>query len=140
AVNNEETGFPKVTASYTHPKTGLKELIDGNFWYDLHPPNRWTCEGSQSAVDWCVLDFGTRRRIDTIKLYLLDDGKVIVPPAKIELQRWSGTDWEAIPQQTRIPAAPEGRRANRIDFPPLETAKIRAVFTHAKGGRTGLTE
>src|SRR5207249_3442267 len=46
AVNNENAEFPKAIASFTNEKTPLKQLNDGNYWYTIHPPNRWTCEGS----------------------------------------------------------------------------------------------
>src|SRR5207302_5051085 len=51
------------------------------------------------------------------------------------------------PGLKRIPDGPTGRRANTVLFldangsvNPVETEKIRAVFTHAKNGVTGLTE
>ena len=53
----------------------LSKIIDGNYWYHRSPPNRWTCAGSGKASDWCGIDFGTKRRIHTVKLYLLDDGE-----------------------------------------------------------------
>src|SRR5262249_35426630 len=48
--------------------------------------------------------------------------------------------WAAVPGQAREPARPTGRRANVIRFPALETQKVRAVFSHARGAATGLTE
>ncbi len=140
AVNNDGTYYPRVTASYTSPKTSAMKLVDGNYWYAVSPPNRWTCEGSPGDSDWCAVDFGTRRRLHTVKLYLLDDGAGVVPPSRIELQFWDGKAWASIPNQTRSPEGPVGHRANRFHFPELETTKVRAVFTHRPGGRTGLTE
>src|SRR5262249_54970522 len=64
AVNNDGTYFPRIIASYTAPGTSTAKLIDGNYWYHVSPPNRWTCEGSPNATDWLMLDFGTRRRIN----------------------------------------------------------------------------
>jgi hypothetical protein len=140
AVNNDGHYFPKMKASFTHPKTSVAKLIDGNYWYMSSPPNRWTCEGSPNASDWCALDLGTPRRIHTVKLYLLDDGSTIVPPARIDLEYWDGKGWAAVPRQTRLPAEPTGRRANVIRFAERPVQKVRAVFTHHPGGRTGLTE
>src|SRR5262249_26218470 len=112
----------------------------GNYWYHVSPPNRWTCEDSPNTADWCAIDFGTQRRIHTVKLYLLDDSMTITPPSKIDLEYWDGKVWMAIPEQTRTPNEPTGHRANVIRFPELETQKVRAVFTHRREGRTGLTE
>jgi hypothetical protein len=140
AVNNDGTYYPRLSASYTNLRTPSSTVIDGNYWYDRDPPNRWTCEGSPNASDTIVLDLGTERVLHTAKLYFLDDLKGVVPPARFELEYWHGKDWKAIPHQTRTPGRPVGRRANVIRFPALATAKIRAVFHHAEGGKTGLTE
>jgi hypothetical protein len=140
AVNNDGGYYPRVSASHLNPATPLSKLTDGNYWYHLSPPNRWTCEGSARETDWVVLDFGVKRRIDTVKLYLLDDGEKVAPPEQMDLQSWNGKAWKTIPEQTRTPKRPTGRRANVLHFPVRETAKIRVVFTHRGKSRTGLTE
>src|SRR5262249_18728021 len=140
AVNNEGTHYPRAFASHTAPGTFPGKANDGNHWYHRPPPNRWTCAGSGRARDWYAIDFGIRRTIDTVKLYLLDDGRDVVPPARVELEYWDGGKWAAVPGQAREPARPTGRRANVIRFPALETQKVRAVFSHARGAATGLTE
>jgi hypothetical protein len=140
AVNNDGQYFPRVSASYTAAGTSPQKLIDGNSWYHAAPPNRWTSQGSPTATDRVAIDFGTKRKVESVRLVLLDDGTGIVPPAKIGLEHWDGSHWVSVPGQTRTPAAPTGRRANRIDFPPLDVTRLRGVFTHAPGGRTGLTE
>ena len=140
AVNNDGRYFPRLSASFTAPKTSLAKVNDGNYWYHLHPPNRWTTEGSPNASDWVAADFGVERSIREVRLFLLDDGDQVAAPARIELQRWDGTGWTEIPGQKRTPADPAGHRANRIVFPALAVTKLRAVFTHGGAGRTGLTE
>src|SRR5262249_9142942 len=137
AVNNDGTYFPRVSASYTNPKTPLTKLIDGNYWYTVSPPNRWTAEGSPNDSDWCAIDFGVKRRVHTVKLYLLDDGDQVTAPTRIALEHWDGKAWVPVPEQTRAPKEPTGHRANVIRFPELETQKVRAVFTHARGGKAG---
>ncbi|HEY7117144.1 MAG TPA: discoidin domain-containing protein, partial [Tepidisphaeraceae bacterium] len=84
--------------------------------------------------------FGIARPIDTVKLYILDDGKTVVPPSSIELQYWDGQAWHDVPGQTRSPQTPTGRRANTITFPTIRAEKIRAMLTHAENGRSGLSE
>lgn len=140
AVNNDGTYYPRIAATYAHPRTPPTKLIDGNYWYHRDPPNRWTCAGSPNARDAVLIDLGTPRTLHTATLYFLDDEKDIVPPAAFDLEYWDGTAWRAIPNATRTPEQPAGRRANVVRFLPLTTAKVRAVFQHAEGGRTGLTE
>jgi hypothetical protein len=149
AVNNDGDYFPRVTASFTDPKTPLHKVNDGNYWYTIHPPNRWTCAGSTNATDWLVIDFGTARRIHTVKLYFLDDSHTtealrslatVFPPSNYELEFLDGGAWNPIPDQKRTPARPEGHRANTIEFPAMNVQKLRAVFTHANGGKAGLSE
>ena len=81
--------LPAHVASFTSAKSDLGKIIDGQFWYHVRPPNRWTSEGSPNASDWVAIDFGTPRPIHTVKLYFLDDGKGgrgVVPPQKVELE------------------------------------------------------
>jgi hypothetical protein len=140
AVNNDGTYFPRVSASYSHPRTPPFRIIDGNYWYLRDPPNRWTCEGSPNASDTVVVDFGTERTVHTAKLYFLDDEKGIIPPAHFDLEFWDRKSWKTVPSQTRAPDKPAGRRANIARFAALTTMKMRAVFHHAQGGKSGLTE
>jgi hypothetical protein len=140
AVNNEGRYYPNASASFANPRTPVQSVTDGNYWYHRDPPNRWTCEESPNESDWCAVEFGMKRRIHTVKLYVLDDGKGVTAPDRIDLEAWIGKTWQAIRGQKRAPEMPTGHRANTITFPELETDKVRAVFTHAALGKTGLTE
>ena len=139
-VNNDGDYFPRLTASFSNDRAPLEKVNDGNYWYHLHPPNRWTTEGSPNTTDWIEADLGTPRTLDTVKLFFLDDGAKVTAPSGFELEHWTGSAWKAIPGQTRTPALPEGHRANVVKFPPLAVTKLRAVFTHSANGRTGLSE
>ena len=141
AVNNGRGAYPWATASFSAPATPPHFLIDGSYWYDRSPPNRWTAAGSGHASDWVVLDFGVARPVERVALYLLDDGSGIRPPARYEVQVWSGGAWIAPPGAHRSPRRPEGHRPNVVTFDrPVETSKVRVVFTHRRGASTGLTE
>jgi hypothetical protein len=140
AVNNDGNYFPRVTASHTGPRSSITKLIDGNYWYHLSPPNRWTTEGSATPSDWCVIDLGTPRKVHTVQLYVLDDGEKVVAPAKIDLEYWDGKGWATVPEQMRTPEQPTGRRANVIHFPEMAVQKLRAVLTHRDGSKSGLSE
>jgi hypothetical protein len=140
AVNNDGTYYPLLKASFANGKYPLGKLIDGNYWYHVSPPNRWTFEGSPAGKDWIELDLGTKRRLHTVKLYLLEDLPTVAPPEKIEVEWWDGKDWQKITERSRSPVTPAGRRANTICFKEAETSRLRLTFTHAGKSRTGLSE
>jgi hypothetical protein len=114
--------------------------VDGNFWYHTSPPNRWTTAGSPNAIDWTMIDFGTARHIESVKLYFLDDSSGIAPPARYELAIWRNGAWIPITGQRRSPALPTGRRANAIAFPPVTTSRLRVLFTPRPLSAVGLSE
>jgi len=135
AVNNDGDYYPRLSASFTDPKTSLEAVNDGNYRYTVHPPNRWTTQGSPNKSDWLEVDFGTKRLIDTVKLAFLDDGKGIVAPQSVVLEILDGTTW--MPFATEKPI---GHRFTALTFTAREVSRFRLVFTHAPGGSTGLTE
>ena len=143
AVNNDGTFYPAIAASYTAPRTSLAKVNDGNYWYLLHPPNRWTCQGSPNKQDWLSVDFGTPRTIHTVKLYVLDDTKhndsPIAPPKSIKLESWTGDEWEEVRFQTSSKTI-LGHRPHTLTFDPISTQKLRATLTHSAAGPSGLTE
>lgn len=140
AVNNDGGWFPRLSASHIGVGSSLAYVNDGQYRYDLRPVNRWTTLGSTNDSDWLVVDLGQARPIDTIKLYLLDDGQGVVAPAGFDLEYHDGQDWKPIPAQQRQPAEPVGRRPNTVTFPVVQAARLRVVLHHGQGGRSGLTE
>jgi hypothetical protein len=145
AVNNDGDYYPQVTASHTGPQSAPTKAVDGNYWYHRHPPNRWTTIGSEKDADWLVVDFGAPRRIDTIKVYLLEDDlnehrDGVVCPKGFDVEVWRDDAWQAIENQTRRPASPTGRRANIVRFAEQAVSKFRIVLHHAPGKSSGLTE
>jgi hypothetical protein len=140
AVNNDGTYYPRIRATYTAPGSSTAKLNDGNYWYHIDPPNRWTCEGSPNAEDSVTIDFGVKRPIQEIRLYFLDDGSKVSPPKKYDLEYWNGTSWKSLSNDSRQPTEPTGHRANVVRFSPIETERVRATFAHNANTRTGLTE
>jgi hypothetical protein len=140
AVNNDGDYFPRISASHTGERTSPTKLIDGNYWYHVHPPNRWTAAGSGSDADTLTLELGVPRKLHTLKLYFLDDGEGIVPPESYQVEHWQDEQWQAIPDQQRTPDLPMGRRANVVRFSERSIDKLRVVLKHAAGARSGLTE
>jgi hypothetical protein len=144
AVNNDGDYFPRLTASHTAPHTSVAKVHDGNAWFHLHPPNRWTCEGSPNDRDTLELDLGRPRRIHTLKIYLLDDrdepGGTIRGPKSLSLEVWRDNSWRPLPHVPQQFDNPATHRALTVSFPELEAARFRLTVTHAEGGRSGLTE
>lgn len=140
AVNNRKQYYPHVSASYSHPKTPPFYATDGHYWYHVSPPNRWTTRSMERDTAWIGVDFGTERAVNTVKLYVLDDGEGVVPPERYSVQYWNGQGWTAVPNPERTPDAPTGRRPNIVRFETLETSKLRVVLRPQSGAATGLTE
>jgi hypothetical protein len=143
AVNNDASRFPRPIASYTSDNSSLARINDGNYWYTIHPPNRWTTEGSANASDWAGIDLGIPRPIDTVKLYFLDDGdgSPIRAPAQVRLEYTAAAEnsWLPVPA-VQAPGRIEGHRASVFTFPVIQAQKLRAVLTHQPSARSGLTE
>jgi len=139
-VNTDGNYYPRLTASYSAAESPISTVNDGNYWYLLHPPNRWTMAGSPNAADTLEIDLGMNRRIDVLKLYFLDDGEKVTAPAAYTVDYWTGNAWKPLPKQQRTPTAPTGHRANVVKFSAMDVSRLRVTFTHGAGGKTGLTE
>jgi hypothetical protein len=143
AVNNGRGAYPWIAASYSAASSPPVALIDGTYRYTTAPPDRWTDSGSAAPRARLVLDFGVERSIGELTLYVLDDGpgSTIRAPRSISIERSSGDRWLPTGSATREPAAPEGHRANRVQFAqPLRTSRIRITLEHRPGAYTGLSE
>lgn len=140
AVNNDGSYFPQVRASFTAPGTYLSKVNDGNYWYHIDPPNRWTAMGSPSNTDWVDIDLGMEREVEDVKLYFLEDSKNIAAPKGYQVQLWENERWVDVSNATRHPEQPTSHRSNSVRFAPRKTSKVRIVLTHADGSRSGLTE
>lgn len=140
AVNNDGDYYPRLTASFTDPRTPLSTANDGNIWYAKSPPNRWTTVGSPNATDWIEVDLGTARRVNQVKLYFLNDATEVVAPSRDEVEVWDGSAWVPMRDAKRSPVKPTGHRANTFSFSPRDIQKFRVVLTHSATGKTGLSE
>jgi hypothetical protein len=140
AVNNDGGYYPRLVPSAVNSAYPISKLNDGNYWYHASPPNRWTFEGSPNRADSLVLELGRKRPVNTLKLYFLDDGEKVGAPARFEVEYHDGKAWRGVAEQERTPEKPAGRRANAVYFREVETDRLRVVFTHRDGARTGLSE
>ncbi len=71
-----------MTASFTANGTSLSKLNDGELLVYSASPNRWTCEGSPTAEELIVVDFGVPRDIHTLKFLVLDDSEISGSPIR----------------------------------------------------------
>jgi hypothetical protein len=146
AVNNDGSFYPAMTASSMAPGQTPQVLQDGNYWYHVSPPNRWTTAGSTADVHWIEVDLGVARPIHEIVLYLLDDTDrpdaqpSVRLPRRIELQVRKGGSWQPIEVHRQSPETLRGRSANRFHFQGREAQQIRVLLTAHDGHSCGLSE
>jgi hypothetical protein len=140
AANSDSEFYPTAYASFTDLKTPVTKVNDGNYWYSMHPPNRWTTGRTGDTNDWVTIYFRINRLIDEVRLYFLDDGTNVVLPLAYKVQVSDGIDWKDAPSQKRVPEMPAGHRANVITFPPLYAKSVRAWFVHRADAVVGLSE
>jgi hypothetical protein len=137
ALNTTGEGYPQVTAS--HQPRAAGQLNDGVILLPRYGRNRWTAAQSPNAEDWVELDFGRPQRVRSVELFLLEDGAVRAPAA-YRLEYWDGAVWKRAIELSRLPGQPLAPALNTVTIEPVETPRLRLVFTHAAGSFTGLTE
>ncbi|NJD10255.1 MAG: discoidin domain-containing protein [Gemmatimonadetes bacterium] len=137
ALNATGEGYPRVTASYR--SDGAAVLNDGVVLFPRNGRNRWTAAQSRNAEDWVELDFGAPRRVASIELFLVD-GSNVRAPAGYRIEYLQGDAWQPVRERVRTPAQPLAPALNTVAIEPVETARLRVVFTHAPDATTGLTE
>ena len=161
AVRNGRRWYPHATATSALPQYPPDRAQDGQYWYHRSPPNRWVARPGRTQ-DVFTVRFGGPRTIDTVKLYLLDDaaappdfvaedapswmrtpalqGPPVLPPAAYRVQLLGEQGWHDVRETDRMPAVPQGRRANTVRFEPEATTAVRVWLRHRPGGTTGLSE
>lgn len=139
AVNNDGNYYPRIYAS-VEGQGEIEKLIDGNYWYHLSPPNRWTAAGSKNTTDWLMIDFGRARKISTLKFYFLDDGDKILPPTSLQVEYSVNGRWSQFRSVTTCPDHPMGKMSNTVNFAPTLMDKFRITLEHPAKGKSGLTE
>ena len=131
---------PQATASHTSPYDAVERAINGSVAYSNVPNDRWTAYGSSNATDWLAIDFGTRRRVASVGLALYDDNGGVRTPERFHVEVWQNGAWTPAIGETHTPARPLGNAINDARFEPVETSKLRIVFTHRPGSSSGVSE
>lgn len=141
AFNRSGEGFPKASASHSDVYGGVPpRAIDGKIIFEATPNNRWTSYGSPNASDWLEIEFAKKTKAGRAVLHLYDDRGGVQAPADYRIEAWTGDAWQEVPGQKKNPETPTGSMANVVTFSPVETTKLRVVFTHQGNARSGVTE
>jgi hypothetical protein len=140
ALNHAGKDYPRAFASFTSRFDRVEMVNDGVSFFTANPHNRWTAFGSPNATDWVQIDFGEKKKVGRLELHFFDDRGGVKAPAAYRVQYWRGKGWENVSGQVQTPKIPTGGAINTVTFHPVETSRIRVVFTHAHPARTGLTE
>ena len=130
----------KVTASFTSGFDNLDEVADGIVTFAPEPRNRWTSYESPNAEDSLVLDFGAEIAVGRVDLMLYDDGGGVRAPRSYRIQVPEGEGWKDVANLRRDPPDPAGGAVNVATFDPVVAGRVRVVFLHREGSRSGVTE
>ena len=130
----------RATASYTWQSDSVEQLNDMQIAFTRYSRNRWTAYRSPNARDWIELDWGARRTVAVVDLYLYADGGGIAPPRSFAIELWDGSQWIAARELGRYPETPTGSALNRIRLVPTVAQRLRVTFEHPPGAFTGVTE
>ena len=130
----------KVTASFTSRFDKVDEVADGIVGFTPEPRNRWTAFESPNAEDWLSLDLGSEQAVGRVDLMIFDDGGGVRAPKSYRIQTWDGTEWRDASNPQYDPPAPAGGSVNFASFDSVKTSRIRVVFAHRGGARSGVTE
>ncbi|MDR1799761.1 MAG: Ig-like domain-containing protein, partial [Bifidobacteriaceae bacterium] len=139
-VNQNFAKGKTVTASYSASGRAAANAVDGS---TVNEPF-WGTAGSANATDTLTVNFGSATLINTVRTYYYNTSSTATvsgyaPPRLYQLEYWTGTAWQVIPDQNRTPAAPQGNY-NLAKFPAVTTTQIRLTVSHAQGYKTGLKE
>ncbi len=104
------------------------------------PRNRWTAYESPDDEDWLQIDLDRPREVGRIDLYLYDDGGGVRAPASYRIQSGDGSAWKDVEAPHLDPPRPAGGAVNVATFRPVTTGRVRIVFRHRAGSKSGVTE
>jgi hypothetical protein len=126
----------KASASYTEsPPMTLGALNDGRPPVVRLPPDQWgnyRSNTSTQETDWIQYTWAKPVRINRAVIQFHQDPNWIQPPASWEMQyQDEAGDWKPV-QGAKYPTAPD--QWHTIDFAPVTTSALRAVFHGQKDG------
>ena len=140
AVNVHRAGYPTPAASANSNPKELHAAVDGRVWFYPEVRNYWTNAGSSSASDWYSIDLGQPETVNTVQLYFYADGHQFAAPSAARIEYWDGGQWLPAPHAGASPAKPLANGETTITFSPVQTSRLRAVFTNPRHGAVALVE
>jgi hypothetical protein len=140
AVNLTRSGFPVPTASTNNDPADLYQAVDGRVWFYPNVRNYWTNQGSSNKSDWYSLDFGQSETVKSVDLDFYGDGQQFQAPTAITVQSWNGQDWTDVPDAKLSAARPVENGETVVTFSPVQTSRVRAVFTNPPNAAVALVE
>jgi hypothetical protein len=140
AVNYLKKGFPAPSASINNFTNEIYQAVDGRVWFYPNVRNYWSNAGSQAAEDWFSLDFGIEKQFSSAQLYFYADETKFKAPIKYTVQYWTGGNWVDVPGSHLTPSNPLANGENTITFRPVNTSKLRILFTNPKQAAIALVE
>ena len=140
AVNMVRGGFPAPSASVNNFANELYQAVDGRVWFFPNVRNYWSNAGSLAAEDWFSLDFGAEKQFSSAQLYFYADDAKFKAPAKFTIQYWTGQDWTDVSDTHMTPKKTLANGENTITFRPVNTSKLRILFTNPKQAAIALVE
>ncbi len=140
AVNYARRGFPQPTASVNDFPPDLFQAVDGRVWFYPEMKNYWSNTGSQTNSDWYALDFGAEKEFHSVRLYFYANGAQFQPPKKYTIQYWQDGAWKNVPHAKPSPSRPLANGENIVNFPSINTSKLRLLFSNPKSGAIALVE
>ena len=118
----------------------LRALNDGIVRPAPLPPDMWaTWNPRNPAQQWVQYQWDAPVTISASSLHLWADhdagaGEGVAPPAAWRLEYWTGSAWQPVQATTQYGTAPH--RMNRVEFAPVTTRCLRAVFDASTDGAT----
>jgi hypothetical protein len=134
------TAGAAVSASYVSPGSRTDHVNDTRVAYTRYSRNRWSALGSPNDNDWLAIDFGPPRRVSRVDLHFVDAERGLAAPTRYTVQVWDGQSWKDARVRRVTPERPQGWAQNTVWVEPVETARVRVVFEHARPNATAVSE
>ena len=136
ALRQAGQAYPKAIASVETAGDPLAGINDGVISFDQSSlKNGWGNWPSTTPddVDWAGIEWGEPMPVDNISLYFLENNGIYIPQNTV-IEYWDGSNWKAVQEQSATGGFVSGER-QEITFQPVETTKLRAVFTRGENGK-----
>ncbi|HET9604791.1 MAG TPA: discoidin domain-containing protein [Gemmatimonadales bacterium] len=140
AINPPGEGFPRLSASYTSPDSRVEAANDGVIAYTRYSDNRWSARGTPNRSDWLQVDWQVPRRVSRAEIHFAGGGGGLAAPRSYLLQYWTGSGWQGVSDERRLPTTPEASAMNTVWFAPVETSRMRVIMQHSAPSASAVTE